>query len=147
MSKDGSRQLSTIAHGNRVPVFNTTDDSPLCISLEDYEVIKDGIYQGEKVILDVESEEDGSHGIHSLDGESYITEDRACYNVNDPDKIICFEKSNCATQTHRALWEARGLGSQGASSCSCTTTWYPYACGRIVTEKRYGVMDTYCKAW
>lgn len=145
MSKDGSRQLSTIAHGNRIPVLNTTDDAPLCISLDDYELIKEGVYQGEKVVLDVEAEEDGSHGVQVLgDGESYITEDRACYNVNDDNKRICFEKANCATQTHRALWESRGLSSDGAQSCDCTENWSPYACGRVVNDPLRGWT---CKGW
>ena len=60
MNKDGSRALSTVAHGNRIPVFNTTDSSPICIHSNEFEAIKEGVLDGAKVILDIESEADGS---------------------------------------------------------------------------------------
>ncbi len=60
MNKDGSRALSTVAHGNRIPVFNTTDGSPICIHSNEFEAIKEGVLDGAKVILDIESEADGS---------------------------------------------------------------------------------------
>jgi hypothetical protein len=32
MTKDGSRQLSTISQGTRFQLFNTSEDTPLCAS-------------------------------------------------------------------------------------------------------------------
>ena len=32
MTKDGSRQLSTISQGTRFQLFNNTEDTPLCVS-------------------------------------------------------------------------------------------------------------------
>jgi flagellar basal body-associated protein FliL len=32
MTKDGSRQLSTISQGTRFQLFNTSEDTPLCVS-------------------------------------------------------------------------------------------------------------------
>lgn len=112
MNKDGSRALSTVAHGNRIPVFNTTDSSPICIHSDEFEAIKEGVLDGAKVILDIESEADGSHGIQTIDGtEAYITDEKTCYNIDDPNKMFCIEKSDCVTEKHRALWEARSLGA------------------------------------
>jgi predicted AAA+ superfamily ATPase len=32
MNKEGSRMLSTVAHGTRFQLFNTSEDTPLCVS-------------------------------------------------------------------------------------------------------------------
>jgi hypothetical protein len=34
MTKDGSRKLTTVAHGTTFQLFNTSDDTPLCVSLD-----------------------------------------------------------------------------------------------------------------
>jgi len=149
MTKDGSQQLSTVSHGTHFNLFNSSDDTPVCIAVEEFESMKQATLDGSKVVLDIEVESDeaeaeNTHDIRSVDGEgTTITEGTVCYGGIGG---ICFVKSDCATDSHRALWESRGLSGSGASaeSCECKGTWYPYDCGRIVTETYRG---TWCRPW
>ena len=61
MSKDGSHELSTLARGTRLNLFNSSDDTPLCIHVEEFEAIKESVLVGSKVILDIEYEGNGTN--------------------------------------------------------------------------------------
>merc|ERR1712060_750475 len=112
----------------------------------------------------------GTHEVKVFDGQgAYITEDRTCYNVDDPDKIFCLEKADCATEAHRKLWESRGLHAQsfehkhsgygsfsqictGGSTNNCNLSGAGgcgnncYGCGTYGCNFQYGFCHCVCHA-
>jgi len=114
MSKDGSRELSTVSKaGHQIGAIRNSDNESLCLHMVEFEAMKAGALSGEKVVVDIETLESGAHQVMVIDSQgAYITENRTCYNVDDPQKIFCLSKAQCATEAHRKLWESRGLSVQ-----------------------------------
>jgi len=90
MNKEGSRMLSTVAQGTRFQLFNTSEDTPLCVAGETFEIIQSNVLQGSKVILDVEEEGIDKRTILSLDAATEISSSGlTCFRSSDG-KEHCF---------------------------------------------------------
>ena len=109
--------LSTVAQGTRFQLFNTSEDTPLCVSKikgfvyhififplfslqtyyhymqiagETFEIITSDVLQGSKVILDVEEEGINERTILSLDAATKISQSGiTCVHSSDG-KEHCF---------------------------------------------------------
>jgi len=162
-STRGKGDISTIAHGTRFKFLNTSDDTPLCVTVEDFEALQGRALDGEKVMLDVEQQDTNEHDIVALgNGDVVITGDTTCFPpTGDGQSGMCFTKENCLSTEQRRLQESRGLQSWSGytasrpnwcksrnawtSSCRrfCKTEgglpteygegWWPYNCGRYGT--------------
>lgn len=163
MNKEGSRELSTVSHGHHIGVVKTSEDEPVCIHLNEFEDMKAGILSGERVVLDIETDGTGTHDVKIFDGQgASISENTTCYNIDDPSKELCFTKMDCGTETHRKLWESRGLSVERElhaisadhvhSAASCVNGWALrsgtcyYACHSFTAGSSYTDWDSYHNA-
>merc|ERR1712194_596624 len=133
--------IVTVATGSHFKFVNSSDaNTPPCLLPGEIGNLFEDVLEGKKVVMDVETEGTGEHGISELkpDG-AYLSPNETCFKKLD-DSFLCFTKATdddgCYEETERRRLNGRQLTSCGGHSASSCAYCGPD--GTEITSARHG---------